>query len=47
MSTSIKRIERLHLQGGGKNVGVIFMLQEKKDDGTRDGTIALMDLQIR
>ena len=46
-SISTKRVERLHMQGNGKHVGVIFLLQERNDNDTRRGTIAFMNLQIR
>ena len=43
----LARVERLHLQGGGKHVGIIFLLQEKNDENSRNGTIELMNLQLR
>ncbi|TVY57111.1 hypothetical protein LCER1_G000796 [Lachnellula cervina] len=41
--TAMARIERLYHQTGGRQVGIIFLLQEKSPNG--NGTISYMNLQ--
>lgn len=43
-ANAIARVERLYHKNGGKNVGVMFLLQEKSPQA--NGTPALMELQI-
>jgi hypothetical protein len=45
LEPAMARIERLYHQTGGRQVGIVFLMQEKSSGG--NGTISYMNLQSR
>jgi hypothetical protein len=44
-NSAMDRIQRLYLQGGTSQIGIVFLLHESS--GTSNGLASMMNLQIR